>query len=83
MGAGASAENARMTVSNVLMNKPEDASDITDLEKAKAEIMQLRRMAKRFYEQLGKRKLMVKCDLTGLLFIFMYLDANLDGFRRG
>lgn len=53
MGAGASAENARMTVSNVLMNKPEDASDITDLEKAKAEIMQLRRMAKRFYEQLA------------------------------
>ena len=58
MGAGASAENARMTVSNVLMNKPEDASDITDLEKAKSEIMQLRRMAKRFYEQIGKSKLM-------------------------
>jgi hypothetical protein len=52
MGAGASAENARMTVSGFLMNKPEDASDITDLDKARAEIVQLRKMAKLFQDQL-------------------------------
>ena len=52
MGAGASADNARMTVSNVLLNKPEDASDITDIEKAKAEIVQLRKMAKIYQEAL-------------------------------
>ena len=46
MGAGASADAARNTVSMMLMNKPEDASDITDLEKAKAEIVNLRKMAK-------------------------------------
>ena len=53
VGAGASAENARSTVSSMLMNKPEDASDITDLEKAKAEIIQLRKMAKLYHDHLG------------------------------
>lgn len=52
MGAGASADAARNTVSMMLMNKPEDASDISDLEKAKAEIVNLRKMAKQLFESL-------------------------------
>jgi len=53
MGAGASAENARHTVSAMLMDKPEDASDISDLDKAKKEIIQLRKMAKLYQEHLS------------------------------
>ena len=53
MGAGASADNARHTVSSMLMNKPEDASDISDLDKAKAEIISLRKMAKLYQEHLS------------------------------
>jgi hypothetical protein len=52
MGAGASADNARSTVSAMLMNKPEDASDVTDLAAAKNEIIQLRKMAKLYREHL-------------------------------
>ena len=52
MGAGASAESARMTVSTMLMNKPEDASDVVDLAAAKSEIVQLRKMAKLYQEHL-------------------------------
>ena len=48
MGSAASVESARGTMSNLLTNKPLDASDITDLEKAKAEIRQLRALAKDF-----------------------------------
>jgi len=52
MGAGASADNARMTVSSMLMNKPEDASDVHDLAAAKSEIIQLRKMAKLYQDHL-------------------------------
>lgn len=52
MGAGASADNARSQVATMLMNKPEDASDITDLDKAKGEIVELRKMAKLYRAQL-------------------------------
>lgn len=52
MGAGASAENARTTVTHMLADKPVDASDIKDLEQAKAEIRNLRRMARDFQNQL-------------------------------
>ena len=58
MGAGASADSARSTVSVMLMNKPEDASDIVDIETAKAEIIQLRKLAKKFQDQL-------KTDING------------------
>jgi hypothetical protein len=51
MGSGASAE-ARGTVSLMLLNKPDDASDIVDLDKAKDEIIALRKFAKVFQEQL-------------------------------
>ena len=47
-----------MTVSSMLVNKPEDASDVVDLEKAKQEIVQLRKMAKLYYEQLSTYKLL-------------------------
>ena len=78
MGAGASAEQARTTVSYMLANKPADASDITvrysiydcdeytfhhvlivwyepinqDLETARSEIRNLRRIARDFQNQL-------------------------------
>jgi CRP-like cAMP-binding protein len=52
MGSGASAENCRTTVASLLSNKPADASDITDLETAKAEIRHLRRVARDFQNQL-------------------------------
>lgn len=52
MGSGASAETARTTVSHMLSGKPADASDITDLEQARAEIRNLRRMARDFQNQL-------------------------------
>lgn len=52
MGSGASAENARTTVSHMLTGKPADASDITDLEQARAEIRNLRRIARDFQNQL-------------------------------
>ena len=52
MGAGASADNARSTVASILMNKPDDASDITDLEKAKREIVELRKIANVYKVQL-------------------------------
>jgi len=52
MGSGASAENARATVSTALAGKPADASDVKDLEAAKAEIRQLRKMALDFQNQL-------------------------------
>jgi cGMP-dependent protein kinase len=54
MGAGASADQARNTVSMMLMNKPEDASDITDLGAAKNEIVSLRKMAKSLMDALTK-----------------------------
>ena len=44
MGGGASAEAARSTVTSMLTNKPLDGSDIQDLEQAKAEIRNLRRI---------------------------------------
>jgi len=52
MGAGASADSARNTVSAMLMNKPEDASDVIDLAAAKSEIVQLRKMAKLYQDHL-------------------------------
>jgi cGMP-dependent protein kinase len=52
MGAGASADNARNTVNHMLSNKPADASDITDLEQARAEIRNLRRIARDFQNSL-------------------------------
>eukprot|EP01038_Epipyxis_sp_PR26KG_P004633 gene4633-6512_t len=52
MGGAASTENARATVTNMLANKPVDASDIKDLEQARAEIRNLRRIARDFQNQL-------------------------------
>eukprot|EP01040_Poterioochromonas_malhamensis_P000965 gene964-1024_t len=52
MGSGASAENARTTVAHLLTGKPADASDIKDLEQARAEIRNLRRIARDFQNQL-------------------------------
>lgn len=52
MGAGASAENARMTVHSLLASKPDDASDITDIEQARNEIKILRKLAKEMQKQL-------------------------------
>lgn len=51
-GASVSVENARSTVTNIISGKPADASDIKDLEQAKAEIVKLRRIALDFQEQL-------------------------------
>ena len=51
MGSGASSE-ARQTAVSMLLNKPEDASDITDVEAAKTEIRALRKFAKNFQDQL-------------------------------
>ena len=50
MGAAASIEmtNAKSAVSDVLKGKPLDASDVVDLEVAKAEIVKLRALAKQF-----------------------------------
>lgn len=45
MGAGASVESARGQFTSLIANKPLDASDITDLEKAKTEIRLLRAFA--------------------------------------
>jgi hypothetical protein len=45
MGSGAS-NNLRNTLSHLLNDKPEDASDITDFETAKKEIIQLRKWAR-------------------------------------
>jgi len=45
MGGGASIEAARTTVTSLVNGKPGDASDITDLEQAKKEIIALRAMA--------------------------------------
>lgn len=36
----------------MLMNKPEDASDVIDLAAAKSEIVQLRKMAKLYQDHL-------------------------------
>lgn len=52
MGAGASAETARSTANNLLSDKPADASDITDLDQARAEIRNLRRIAREFQNLL-------------------------------
>lgn len=68
MGSGASADNARATVTTLLSGKPADASDIKvrcrnsilfwtlivfqDLEQARNEIRNLRRIAKEFQNQL-------------------------------
>ena len=52
MGGGASVDNARATVASMLMNKPADASDIVDIAAAKAEIVQLREMAKKFQDHI-------------------------------
>ncbi len=54
MGAGASTE-ARQTAVSMLLNKPEDASDITDVETAKSEIIALRKFAKNFQDQLRSK----------------------------
>lgn len=54
MGAGASTE-ARQTAISMLLNKPEDASDITDVETAKSEIIALRKFAKNFQDQLRSK----------------------------
>ena len=45
----------RQTVSAILLNKPEDASDIGDIEKAKEEIIALRRLAKTWKDALKGR----------------------------
>ena len=64
MGAGASTE-ARQTAVSMLLNKPEDASDIIDVEAAKTEIIALRKFAKNFQDQLkGKLQLIGKSSLT-------------------
>lgn len=52
MGAGASADQARATVNTLLSGKPADASDIKDLEAARNEIRQLRRLASDFQNKL-------------------------------
>mmetsp|Transcript_26630 Transcript_26630/g.44501 ORF Transcript_26630/g.44501 Transcript_26630/m.44501 type:complete len:693 (-) Transcript_26630:350-2428(-) len=52
MGSGASAETARTTVTSMLADKPADASDIKDLETARAEIRNLRRIAREFQQNL-------------------------------
>lgn len=52
MGSAASTETCRQTVAGILSGKPEDASDIKDLEHAKAEIRHLRKIAKEFQNQL-------------------------------
>ncbi len=55
MGAAASSqhqETARATVANILSGKPDDASDIKDLESAKIEIKMLRKIAREFQNQL-------------------------------
>jgi len=52
MGSAASTETCRQTVAGILQGKPEDASDIKDLESAKAEIRYLRKIAKEFQNQL-------------------------------
>ena len=51
MGAGASTE-ARQQAVAMLLNKPEDASDIADLAAAKSEIIALRQFANTFKDQL-------------------------------
>lgn len=50
MGAAASIDinNAKSAVSDILKDKPMDASDIVDIEAAKAEIVKLRAIAKQF-----------------------------------
>lgn len=52
MGAASSVESARSTVAYMLTNKPADASDIRDLDTAKAEIINLRKIARDFQNQL-------------------------------
>lgn len=59
MGTGASAaqaENARNTINTQLADKPLDASDVKDLEAARAEIRQLRKLARVIQEQLREEK---------------------------
>lgn len=56
MGAGASSDKARSTMSTMLSDKPADASDITDLEHAKREIIGLRKIARDFQQQLKGTK---------------------------
>lgn len=63
MGAGASAEVARRDVTEVCHNigsKPMDASDIKDLDQAKAEIRNLRRMAKKFNDMMIQDEMKLK-----------------------
>ena len=62
MGAGASTE-ARQTAISMLLNKPDDGSDITDVEAAKTEIIALRKFAKTYQDQLkGKlRSIGTRC----------------------
>jgi len=55
MGTGASVETnaaVRSTMTSILTGKPADASDIDDLEKARAEIRHLRAIAKEFETRL-------------------------------
>jgi CRP-like cAMP-binding protein len=52
MGGGASIEEHRGTVTTLLTGKPSDASDVTNLDQAKAEIRQLRAMALQVQEKL-------------------------------
>mmetsp|Transcript_4826 Transcript_4826/g.4899 ORF Transcript_4826/g.4899 Transcript_4826/m.4899 type:complete len:692 (+) Transcript_4826:65-2140(+) len=57
MGASSSVAAARTTVAGLIHNKPEDASDITDLEQARAEIRHLRKVARDFQNQLKEELL--------------------------
>ncbi len=52
MGSGASADQARATVNTLLSGKPADASDITNLDQARAEIRNLRKLALDFQNKL-------------------------------
>jgi hypothetical protein len=61
MGSAASTESCRQTVAGILSGKPDDASDIKDLESAKAEIRHLRKIAREFQNQLRGINLSMKC----------------------
>ena len=52
MGGGASIEEHRGTVTSLITGKPSDASDVTNLEQARAEIRQLRAMALQVQDRL-------------------------------
>ena len=106
MGAGASAEQARTTVSYMLANKPADASDITvrysiydcdkytfhhvlivwyepinqDLETARSEIRNLRRIARDFQNQL--RGIVVKLFNVRYSYKYVMIDILTDELKK-